>query len=125
MASKVQVSFVDDITGEDIKPGDEAKLPLGFEGHNYELDVSKATYDEVSSYIRTLLANVKPVRKGRKPSPTVITNGNGKAPVNMNGNRADTAAIRAWAVENGHQVKGRGRISADIISAYEAAMSGS
>jgi hypothetical protein len=34
---------------------------------------------------------------------------------------ADTAAIRAWALANGHKVADRGRIPAAVVEAYETA----
>ena len=37
---------------------------------------------------------------------------------------SETAKIREWANENGHKVADRGRIPADVISAYEKANSG-
>jgi hypothetical protein len=36
-------------------------------------------------------------------------------------NREETAAIREWAREHGHQVSDRGRIPKSIIEAYQAA----
>jgi hypothetical protein len=35
--------------------------------------------------------------------------------------REQTAAIRAWARQNGHQVSERGRISKTVVDAFEAA----
>ena len=35
--------------------------------------------------------------------------------------RADMGAVREWAKSNGHQVSDRGRISADVQTAYDAA----
>jgi hypothetical protein len=35
--------------------------------------------------------------------------------------REETAAIRGWARENGHQVSDRGRIPKSVIEAYQAA----
>lgn len=32
----------------------------------------------------------------------------------------DPAAVRAWALANGHDVKGRGRLKAEVIDAYVA-----
>lgn len=34
----------------------------------------------------------------------------------------DSKAVRAWAKANGYEVKVRGRIHADIIAAYQAAV---
>jgi nucleoid-associated protein Lsr2 len=36
-------------------------------------------------------------------------------------NREETAAIRQWARENGHQVNERGRIPKSVVEAYQAA----
>jgi hypothetical protein len=40
------------------------------------------------------------------------------------GNREHTAAIRAWAREAGRQVSDRGRISAEVVKAFEEAHRG-
>ena len=32
----------------------------------------------------------------------------------------DPKAVRAWALDNGYEVKGRGRIAAEVIDAYVA-----
>jgi hypothetical protein len=37
------------------------------------------------------------------------------------GNAIDTTAVRAWAREQGIEIKDRGRIPADVIAKYEAA----
>ncbi len=36
-------------------------------------------------------------------------------------NREETAAIRQWAQQNGHQVSDRGRIPKSVLEAYQAA----
>ncbi|MFC9967329.1 histone-like nucleoid-structuring protein Lsr2 [Nocardia ignorata] len=35
--------------------------------------------------------------------------------------RNDLAAIRAWAIANGHAVSTRGRIASEIVAAYDKA----
>jgi hypothetical protein len=35
--------------------------------------------------------------------------------------REQTAAIRAWARQNGHEVSDRGRIAKTVVDAFEAA----
>ena len=35
--------------------------------------------------------------------------------------REQTAAIRAWARQNGHQISDRGRISKTVVDAFQAA----
>ena len=40
------------------------------------------------------------------------------------GTKGETAAIRAWAKEKGYDVKDRGRVHADVVSAYRRASKG-
>jgi hypothetical protein len=37
---------------------------------------------------------------------------------------ADTVAVRAWARENGYEIKDRGRVPADLVANYQAATGG-
>ncbi|MCW8220116.1 Lsr2 family DNA-binding protein, partial [Streptomyces griseolus] len=46
--------------------------------------------------------------------------GRGKGRATTGGNK-DTAEIRKWARENGHNVNDRGRVPAEIREAYEKA----
>ncbi len=104
MAQKVQVVLIDDVDG-----GEAAEtVTFGLDGVTYEIDVS----GEHANQLRESLAGW--VASGRRVS------GRSKSGTRKTGSSDDTAAIRNWAKENGHQVSERGRISSTIREAYAA-----
>ncbi len=103
MAQKVHVVLVDDVDGGQ---ADET-LKFALDGATYEIDLSAAHASE----LRAALAPwIKSARK--------VSN-KGVAKARTSG--GDSGAMRAWAKANGYQVSERGRISAEIRSAYDAA----
>ena len=102
MAQKVQVVLLDDIDGGS---ADET-LKFSFEGASYEIDLS-ATH--AAEFRAAITPWVKAARKvsGRSASRGVAN--------------SDTSKIRAWAKSTGLSVSERGRISAEIRDAYNAA----
>ena len=107
MAQKVQVILVDDLDGSTATE----TVTFGLDGVNYEIDLS----DEHAAQLRDDLSRW--VGHGRRVGGRSSAR---KSRSSGSGNN-DTAAIRAWARENGHTVNDRGRISAGVLSAYEAA----
>jgi hypothetical protein len=114
MAQKVQVLLVCDLHEDEVE-GTET-VTFGLDGSSYEIDVcdphAVQLRDAFASYVgaarragRTPAAGA---RKGRTASP--------KAGANER-----VGEIREWARANGHQVSERGRLSATLVSAYEAA----
>lgn len=103
MAQKVHVVLVDDVDGGQ---ADET-LKFAIDGAQYEIDLS-------SSNAADLRASLAPwIKAARKLS----SKGTAKARTSA----GDSGAIRAWAKSNGYQVSERGRISAEIRAAYDAA----
>ena len=111
MAQKVQVVLVDDIDGG------EAVETVGFglDGVNYEIDLSTDNAGRLRDALSAWVGHARRVG-GR------ATTGR-RRPARPGGSRAggDTAAIREWARQHGHQVSDRGRISAEVMAAYEKA----
>ena len=105
MAQRVHIVLEDDIDG-----GDATETVLfGVDGINYEIDLS----DKNASKLRDSLA--KYIASARRTTPRA-----------RRGSRRGTAGpttaqVREWARNNGYEVSDRGRISADIRSAYESA----
>ena len=88
----------------------------------YEIDLSK----DNAARLRDSLASF--VAAGRKSGGTgaaagrrtqKMTASSGRRPQPLD--REQTAAIRAWARQNGHQVSDRGRISKTVVDAFQAA----
>ncbi|MFE9251169.1 Lsr2 family protein [Streptomyces sp. NPDC007088] len=109
MAQKVQVLLVDDLNGGE---ADET-VTFALDGKSYEIDLTTANADK----LRGLLEDY--VKHGRRTGGRAA-GGRGKSRASSGGNQ-DTAAIRAWAKENGHKVNDRGRVPADVRQAYEDA----
>jgi hypothetical protein len=114
MAQQTTVRFVDDLDGSEAS----GTFDFVLEGRNYQIDLS----DENAAKLRDALAPyVGAARKaggrgrGRAPRQTAVAEKPARA------NREETAAIRQWARENGHQVSERGRIPKSVIKAYQAA----
>ena len=109
MAKVTQVSLVDDLDGG------QASATVGFslDGKAYELDLSDKNAGKLRDALAPFVASARrggsQRRTTRKPATSKMTD------------REDTAAIREWARQHGHQVSDRGRISGSVLEAYRQA----
>ncbi|MFK0231206.1 Lsr2 family protein [Streptomyces sp. NPDC090303] len=112
MAQKTIVLLTDDLDGVE---ADET-VTFALDGKTYEIDLSDAN----ATKLRDILSPyVDAGRKtGRIASSGRVRSIASKAAA---GSSSDTAAIRAWAKENGFEVNERGRVPADIKAAYAKA----
>jgi hypothetical protein len=118
MAQQVNVKFVDDLDGSDAA----GTVSFGLDGKAYEIDLS----DDNAAKLRDSLAVfVGAARKSGGSATTGSRRGQkmtaSSAPRPQSLDREQTAAIRAWARQNGHQVSDRGRISKTVVDAFQAA----
>lgn len=109
MAQKVQVLLVDDLDGGE---ADET-VTFALDGKTYEIDLTTSNADKLRGLLEPYLKGGR--RTGGRSA------GRGKARAAASGGGQDTAQIRAWAKENGHDVNDRGRVPANIRQAYEDA----
>jgi len=113
MAQKVTTHLVDDMTGDTIEDGKGRMVAFGFDGDNYEIDLTddnaKQLHDTFSDYVAA----------ARKTGNRIGRASFGGAP--KRGNSEDLGKIREWAAANGHEVSSRGRISQAVRDAYNAA----
>ncbi|WP_329462028.1 histone-like nucleoid-structuring protein Lsr2 [Streptomyces sp. NBC_01431] len=108
MAQKIVTIYTDDLTGEETQ--EAATHTLVVDGVGYEIDLGPDSYDK-------LLEAVAPFTKaGRR-----IKAGHLRTAQKASGGRTDTAAIRAWAKENGYEINSRGRVPAEVREAYDKA----
>jgi hypothetical protein len=117
MAQQVNVKFVDDLDGSDAA----GTVLFAIDGRAYEIDLS----EDIAARLRESLESfVAAARKGGgaaaagRRTPKMTAN-SGRRPQPLD--REQTAAIRAWARQNGHQVSERGRISKTVVDAFQAA----
>ncbi len=110
MAIRTQTILVDDLDGSEAAE----TVTFGLGGDNYEIDLT----EENAAVLRELLAPYVEVAR-RVPARRGGRGRRGKA--DGGGAASRSAEIRAWANANGVPVSSRGRISADVVAAYEAA----
>ena len=118
MAQQVNVKFVDDLDGSDAT----GTVSFALDGRAYEIDLSE---DNAARLRDSLASFVAAARKsggahaaaGRRAPKMTTKSVRRPQPLD----REQTAAIRAWARQNGHQVSERGRISKTVVDAFHAA----
>jgi hypothetical protein len=114
MARTTTTVITDDLTGQVTETADEYTITIG--DVTGKLDLSPRTYDALVSLV-----------KGDGPAALIRLFGKPgrKAPQTRaaaaGGTGSETPAIRAWGKSNGYDVKDRGALSPDLITAYRAA----
>ena len=116
MAQKVQVLLVCDLHEGD-EEGTET-IAFALDGASYEIDVCDAHAGELRDAFAPYVGQAR--RAGRAAG----TAARRRAPGAKGGGAGSpdrVAAIREWGRQHGHQVSERGRLSAALVAAYEAA----
>jgi len=105
MASRTLVILEDDLDGGEATQ----TVQLGYQGAQYEVDLSDKNADKLAKALQPFLEAGRRVG-GRKRSTARAASAD-----------ASPSDIREWAVANGYEVSARGRVSAAVREAYEAA----
>ncbi|MEV6644494.1 Lsr2 family protein [Amycolatopsis sp. NPDC051371] len=111
MAQKVLVEILDDIDGSTATQ----TVQFGLDGVTYEIDLS----DENAAALRDELARF--ISAGRRIGGRKVRVATGQSTTITASDRERNQQIRAWANANGYEVSERGRLSSEVISAYEQA----
>jgi Lsr2 len=114
MARQTVVQLIDDLDGSEA----QGTVAFGLDGTNYEIDLS----DQHASALRDAFAPY--VAHGQKVGRLLARGHRAVTPRGVAPARADrqqAAAIREWARASGYTVSDRGRISAEITQAFQAA----
>ena len=106
MAKTVSVVISDDLDGSPVAE----TVSFGFDGHSYEIDLGKKNLAKLEKSLQPFMD------AGRRTAARKAA----KAP-RAAGSRVDRAAVRTWAAGQGLKVSERGRISAEVMSKYDAA----
>ncbi|BAH56163.1 histone-like nucleoid-structuring protein Lsr2 [Rhodococcus opacus] len=114
MARKVVVELVDDIDGTVFTEGGES-IHYAVDGVEYVIDLKDEHATEFRETFEYYIAHSSRVggRKHRAGRPATPTTGKPR--------RGEAAKIRAWAIEQGYELSGRGRIPTEIEEAFRAA----
>ena len=108
MAQKIQTLFIDDIDGSDA----EGTVRFGIDGTAYEIDLSAAHDQELRGVFKNYIAHARKTGGAARRST-----GRGARKLSA----IDTVAARAWARENGFDIKERGRVPATVVAKYREA----
>lgn len=110
MAQKVNIVLIDDIDGSEATE----TVVFGLDGTNYEIDLN----EDHASALRDALASY--VGHARKASSTRRRR-SGSSSTASKDSGPSAKEIREWAKSAGYDVPDRGRVSAEVREAYDAA----
>lgn len=114
MATKHIAQITDDLDGTVLEQGEGKQITFSIEGRAYEIDLSDKNADKFYKALTPYVDAARSVKSGTSPR--------GAQPTRPKSD-LDLGAIREWARANGHTVSDRGRVSATIVDAYNAATS--
>lgn len=106
MAKQIIEKITDDIDGTP----DATTVTFGYEGKTYEIDLSSKNKEKLAKALEPYISAGRTTAAARRSTTARPA-----------ARRQDTTAIREWAKANGYTVSERGRMSSEVIAAYEAA----
>lgn len=112
MAQKVLVQLVDDLDGT--SSDDVSTVLFGLDGVDYEIDLAPQNAER----IRNILTDY--VESGRRTGGR-LKRGSRPGQAGTSASSGDAGKIREWALENGFELAGRGRIPSHVVDAYRQA----
>jgi len=118
MATITTTTLVDDLDGSEAAD----TVAFALDGVAYEIDLNEENAEKLRDALAGYVAGARRVDGGRRTGRAKVAKaakparGSRTAP-----DREQTAAIREWARANGHEVSERGRLSASVLAAFEAA----
>lgn len=110
---KVRIEKVSDISNETIKEGEGETVRFSLDGGKNILEIDLST-KEASAFHKALDPYVSAARKA--------SNGGGASRSSASRNTSDKerlTRIREWAASQGIKVNTRGRISSEVLEAYD------
>ncbi|PUA82728.1 histone-like nucleoid-structuring protein Lsr2 [Nocardioides currus] len=110
MAQKVNIVLVDDLDGTE---ADET-VTFGLDGTTYEIDLTDANAAALRDALSGYVGHARKVTGGGRRATR-------KSAGSASAGGSNTKDVREWAKSQGMEVSERGRISADVQQAYDAA----
>ncbi len=109
MAKQTTVTVTDDMDGST----NAKEVTFSLNGESWTIDLNAKNRAALDKALKPYIA--KASKQGRRRSVSASRKTTRPA------SRTDLAAVRDWANSNGHHVSDRGRISATVQQAYDAA----
>ena len=110
MAKQTTVTITDDLDGST----NAKEVSFSLDGRSWVIDLSAKNRAALEKALKPYIAKATEQGRGSRRGKAVRSSSRAKS-------RTDLAAVRDWAKNNGHQVSDRGRISADVLKAYDTA----
>jgi len=117
MAQKISVLLVCDLHDDEVE-GNET-IAFGLDGSAYEVDVCADHGAQVRDAFAPYVGAAR--RAGRPSTTTGRRPARSSRPAAVGSDRELVQAKREWARKNGFTVSDRGRLSAALLAAYDAA----
>jgi hypothetical protein len=105
MAQKVHIVLVDDLDGSDATE----TVSFGLDGTSYEIDLNDKNATALRDALSGFVGHARKVGSSSRRRRSTASSGPG------------ASEIRDWARTNGMKVSDRGRVSAEVRQAYDAA----
>jgi hypothetical protein len=115
MAQRVEVSLVDDIDGGEAT----ATVRFGLDGTEYEIDLNDKNAGTLRGVLGEYAGHARVVSGHRGAGRPRQTRHAGQALGPRALSRNESRKIRAWARENGYDIKDRGRVPGDVVAKYQ------
>ena len=106
MAQKVNIILVDDLDGSEASE----TVTFGLDGTTYEIDLNDANASALREALSGYVGHARKVGGGRRARKSAGSSSS-----------SNSKDVREWAKSQGMDVSERGRISADVQQAYDAA----
>jgi hypothetical protein len=108
MAQKVNIVLVDDLDGSEASE----TVTFGLDGSTYEIDLNDANAAALREALAGFLGHARKTTGGSRRT---------RRSSGSSSSSSHTKDVREWAKAQGMEVSERGRISADVQQAYDAA----
>jgi hypothetical protein len=109
MAQKVNIVLVDDLDGTEATE----TVSFGLDGTTYEIDLNDANAASLREALSGYVGHARKVSGGGRRTR--------RSSGGSSSSSSNTKDVREWAKAQGMEVSERGRISADVQQAYDAA----
>ena len=109
MAQKVNIVLVDDLDGSEASE----TVTFGLDGSTYEIDLNDANAAALREALAGFLGHARKTTGGSRRTR--------RSAGSSSSSSSHTKDVREWAKSQGMEVSERGRISADVQQAYDAA----
>jgi hypothetical protein len=118
MAQKVQVVLTCDLDDDEVPAAQT--VTFGYDGYSYAFELCEQHLEEFNEAMQAYIAAAR-VADGPRRRRAAATPGRTRRSAATSD--ASSGDIRTWARQNGYEISERGRIPAEIRSAYEEATS--